>query len=141
MLGNSSSPSTFYVHVAPRIFSILCPSKSNVEGKLVQDYVHTSHLPKLIIIINDKLSETRSSVSKIVYVLTILVGFFQRIWISHQLSLYQVNIPLYIDKVLYFHILVLLEYSVSAESKRPFKPVLEGMRAAALSIQRHAETE
>ena len=43
MLGNSSSPSTFYVSVAPRISSILYPSKSNIEGKLVQDYVHTSH--------------------------------------------------------------------------------------------------
>ena len=39
MLGNSSSPSTFYVRVA----SILCPYESNIEGKLVQDYVHTSH--------------------------------------------------------------------------------------------------
>ena len=44
MLGNLSSPSTFYVPVAPRISSILCPSKSNIEGKLVQDHVHTSHL-------------------------------------------------------------------------------------------------
>ena len=43
MLGNSSSPSTFYVLVAPRIASILCPSETNIEGKLVQDYVHTSH--------------------------------------------------------------------------------------------------
>ena len=30
MLGNASSPSTFYVHVAPRISSILCPSESNI---------------------------------------------------------------------------------------------------------------
>ena len=43
ILGNSSSPSTFYVPVAPRISSILCPSESNIDGKLVQDYVHTSH--------------------------------------------------------------------------------------------------
>ena len=43
MLGNVSSSSTFYVSVAPRIASILCPSKSNIEGKLVQDYVHTYH--------------------------------------------------------------------------------------------------
>ena len=43
MLGNSSAASTFYVPVVPRIASILCPSKSNTEGKLVQDYVHTSH--------------------------------------------------------------------------------------------------
>ena len=43
MPGNSSSPSTFYVPVAPRISSILCPSESNMEGKLVQDYVHISH--------------------------------------------------------------------------------------------------
>ena len=57
MLGNnySSSPSTFYVPVAPRISSILCPSESNIEGKLVQDYVHT-------FINSHKLSETRSSV-------------------------------------------------------------------------------
>ena len=43
MLGNSLSPSTFYVPVAPRISSILYPTQSNIEGKLVQDYVHTSH--------------------------------------------------------------------------------------------------
>ena len=43
MLGNSSSPSTFYVPVASKIAYILCPSESNIEGKLVQDYVHTSH--------------------------------------------------------------------------------------------------
>ena len=43
------------------------------------------------------------------------------------------NVPPYIDKV-YFHILVLLEYLVSAESRRPFMPVLGGTRAAALSI-------
>ena len=43
MLGNSSSPSTLYVPVAPRIASILCPFETNIEGKLVQDYVHTSH--------------------------------------------------------------------------------------------------
>ena len=58
MLGTSSSPSTFYVPVAHRIASILCPSKSNIEGKLVQDYVHTSQ----VIINSYKLSETRSSV-------------------------------------------------------------------------------
>ena len=44
MQGNLSSPSIFYVPVAPRIASILCPSESNIEDKLVQDYVHTSHL-------------------------------------------------------------------------------------------------
>ena len=43
MLGNSLSPSTFYVPVAPRISSILCPSESNIEGKLVQDYVINSY--------------------------------------------------------------------------------------------------
>ena len=43
MLGNSSTPSTFYVPVVPRISSILCPSEANIEGKLVQDYVHTAH--------------------------------------------------------------------------------------------------
>ena len=52
MLDNSSSPSTFYVPVAPRISSILCPSESNIEGKLVQDYAH-------ILINSHKLSETR----------------------------------------------------------------------------------
>ena len=43
MLGNSSSPTTFYVPVAPKISSILFPYESNIEGKLVQDHVHTSH--------------------------------------------------------------------------------------------------
>ena len=43
MLGNSSSPSTVYVPDVHRIASILCPSESNIEGKLVQDYVHSSH--------------------------------------------------------------------------------------------------
>ena len=43
MLGNSSSQSTFYVPVALTISSILCPAKSNIEGNLGQDYVHTSH--------------------------------------------------------------------------------------------------
>ena len=38
MLGNISSPSTFYVPVAPRISSNLCPFESNIGGKLVQDY-------------------------------------------------------------------------------------------------------
>ena len=37
MLGYLSSPSTFYVPVAPRISSILCPSESNIKGKLIQD--------------------------------------------------------------------------------------------------------
>ena len=72
MLGNSSPPSTFYVPAAPRISSILCPSESNIEGQLAQDYVQTS-------INSHKLSETRSSLQEIVYVLTILVGSsFQR---------------------------------------------------------------
>ena len=43
MLGNSLAASTFYVPVAPRIASILCPSESNIKGKMVQDYVHTFH--------------------------------------------------------------------------------------------------
>ena len=47
---------------------------------------------------------------------------------------FRLNFSPYIDKVLDFHILVLLEYLVSAESRRQFKPVLGGMRAAALSI-------
>ena len=85
MLGNLSSPATFYVPDASRISSILCPSESNIEGQLVQDYVYTS-------INSHKLSETRSSLKEIVYVLTILVGyFFQRTWISHQLSLHWVT--------------------------------------------------
>ena len=55
MLGN---PSSFYVPVAPRIASILCPSESNIEGRLVQDYVHT-------LIYSYKLSETRSNFKKL----------------------------------------------------------------------------
>ena len=43
MLGNSSSPSTCYVPGAPRSSSIVCPSDSNIEGKLVKGYVHTFH--------------------------------------------------------------------------------------------------
>ena len=43
MLGNSSFHFTFYVPVAPRISSILRPSESNIEGKLVQDFMHISH--------------------------------------------------------------------------------------------------
>ena len=43
MIGNSLSPSTIYGPGAPRIASILCPSESNIEGRFVQDYVHTSH--------------------------------------------------------------------------------------------------
>ena len=78
------------------------------------------------------------------YVLTTLVGFFSRELEFHTSCLcIGLNFPPCIDKVLYFHILVLLEYLVSAESRRPFKPVLGGMRAAALSIsvtQRLSET-
>ena len=42
MLANLSSPSTLYAPDAHRISSILCPSVSKIEGKLVQDYVHTN---------------------------------------------------------------------------------------------------
>ena len=89
-----------------------------------------------ILLINSyKLSETRSSVNKIVYVLTILVGcFFRELGFHTSCLCIGLNFPPYIDKVLYFYILALLENLVSAESRRPFKSVLGGMRAAALSI-------
>ena len=89
-----------------------------------------------ILLINSyKLSETRSSVYEIVYVLTILVGsFFRELGFHTSCLCIGLNFPPYIDKVLYFHILFLLEYLVSAESRRQFKPVIGGMRAAALSI-------
>ena len=82
------------------------------------------------------INSTRSSVLEIVFVLTILVdSFFFRDVVFHISCLcIGLKFPLYIDEVLYFHILFLLEYLVSAESRRQFKPVLEGMRAAALSI-------
>ena len=68
-------------------------------------------------------------------VLTILVGsFFRELGFHNSCLCVGLNFVPYIDKVLYFHTLVLLEYLVSAESKRPFKPVLGGMRAAALSV-------
>ena len=65
-----------------------------------------------ILLINSyKLSETRSSVNEIVNVFTILVGFFFRELGFHNSCLYiGLNFPPYIDKVLYLHILVLLEY-------------------------------
>ena len=89
-----------------------------------------------ILLINSyKLSETRSSVNKIVYVLTILVGsLFRELGFHTSCLCIGLNFPPYIDKVLYFYILALLENLVSAESRRPFKSVLGGMRAAALSI-------
>ena len=63
MLDNSSSPSTFYVPATPRISSILCPFTSNIEGKLVQDYVHTSGLCAYFsLTLIFLLSKTRSSV-------------------------------------------------------------------------------
>ena len=89
-----------------------------------------------ILLINSyKLSETRSSVLDIVYVLTTLVGSFFRELGFHTSSHLCIgsNFPMYIDKVLYFHVLVLLEYLVSGE-RRQSKPLLGGMRAAALSI-------
>ena len=96
----------------------------------------------ILLIISHKLSETRSSVKEIVYVLTILVGSFIKELGFHTSCLcIGLNFPPNIDKVLYFHILFLLEYLVSAESRRQFKPVLGGVRAAALSIKCHAETE
>ena len=51
------------------------------------------------------------------------------------------NFPPYIDKVLYFHIPVVLEYLVSAESRRPLKPVLGGMHFPFSVMQRLSETE
>ena len=78
---------------------------------------------------------------KIVYVLTILVdSFFRELGFHASCLCIGLNFSPYNDKVLYFHILFLLEYLVSAESRRQFKPVLGGIRAATLSIQCHAET-
>ena len=89
----------------------------------------------ILLINSHKLSETRSSVKEIVYIFTILVGsFFIELGFHTSCHCIGENFPPYIDKVLYFHILVPLEYLVSAESRRPFKPVLGGTRAAALSI-------
>ena len=96
----------------------------------------------IFLINSHKLSETRSSVYELVYVLTILVGSFFRDFGFHTSCLYiGLNFSPYIDKVLYFHILVLLEYLVSVESRIPFNLVQGGIRAAALSILCHAETE
>ena len=128
MLGNSSSPSTLYVPVAPRIASILCPSESKLR-------VNSFRTMCILLINSYILSETRSSVKEIVYVLTVLVGsFFRELGFHTSCLCIGLNFPMYIDKVLYFHILFLLEYLVSAESRRQFKPVLGGSRAAALSI-------
>ena len=89
----------------------------------------------ILLINSHKLSETRSNVSEIVYIHTILVGsYFSELGFHTSCRCIGLNFPPYIDRVLYFHILVLLEYLVSAESRRPFKPVLGGMRAAELSI-------
>ena len=63
--------------------------------------------------------------------------FFRELGFHTSCLIIGLNFPPYIDKVLYFHILFLLEYLVSAESRRQFKPVLGDMTAAALS----AETE
>ena len=68
----------------------------------------------ILLINSHKLSETRSIVYEIVYVLTFLVGSFFRELGFHTSSL---CIPLYIDKVLYFNILVLLEYLVSTKEE------------------------
>ena len=87
----------------------------------------------ILLINSHKLSETRSSVKEIVYIITILVGsFFRELGFHTSCLCIRLNVPPYINKVLYFHILVLLEYLVSTESRRLFKPVLGGMRAAAL---------
>ena len=92
MLGKSSSPFTFYVPVALRISSILCPSEPNIEGKLVHDYVHTSN--------SHKLSETRSSVSEIVYILTMVGSFFRELGFHTSCLCIGLNFPTYIDKLL-----------------------------------------
>ena len=89
----------------------------------------------ILLINSHKLSETRSSVYEIVYIFTILVGsFFRELGFHTSCLCIGENFSPYIDKVLYFPILVLLEYLVSAESRKPFKPVLGGTRAAALFI-------
>ena len=62
------------------------------------------------------------------YVLTILVGsFFNELGFHTSCLCTLLNFPSYIDGVLYFHSLVLPEYIVSAESRRPFKPVPGGI--------------
>ena len=89
----------------------------------------------ILLIYSYKLSETWSSVLESVYVLTFLVGsFFRELGFHTSCLCIGLNFLPYIDKVLYFHILFLLEYLVSAEIRRQLKPVLGAMRAAALSI-------
>ena len=76
------------------------------------------------------------------YVFAILVGsFFRELGFHTSCLCIGLNFPSYIDKVLYFHILFLLEYLVSAESRRQFKPV-SAMRHDPFSVkQRLSETE
>ena len=45
------------------------------------------------------------------------------------------------NELLFFHILVLLEYWVLKESRIPLKPVLGGVRIVALSISSHDPTQ
>ena len=78
---------------------------------------------------------------EIVYVLTILVGsFFRELGFHTSCLCIRLNFPPYIDNAVYFHILVLLEYLVSGESRKLFKPVL--LQHFPLSVmQRLSETE
>ena len=43
--------------------------------------------------------------------------------------------------LIFFHILILLEYWVLVESRTPLKPVLGGVRMVALSISSHEQTQ
>ena len=63
----------------------------------------------ILLITSRKLCETRSSVKEIVYILTILAdSFFRELGFHTSCLCIGLTFPLYIDKVLYFHILVLL---------------------------------
>ena len=65
----------------------------------------------ILLINSHRLKETRPSVKETVYVLTILVGsFFRELGFHTSCLCIGLNFPPYIDKVLYFHIRVLLEY-------------------------------
>ena len=68
----------------------------------------------ILLINSHKLSEARSSVKEMLYILTILVGsFFSELGFHTSILCMGLNFPPpppYIDGVLYFYILVLLEY-------------------------------
>ena len=101
MLDNSSSPSTFYVPVAPKSPLSYVPRNQILRVNWFMNMC--------ILLINSyKLSETRSSVLEIVYVLTILVdSFFRELGFHTSCLCIGLNF-LHILVVFYFHILVLL---------------------------------